>query len=208
MLGVRRQQGTRMDDVNKIDRDLRAEADEILYGKGLHQRIGNFGDVHIAGSYSMKLMSWRDLDIYLVGEDMSLASFFLLGHQVADLLSPVRMGFRNERIAKTSGLPAGGLYWGIYLGNERQGAWKIDIWAMNQNQFAQLTEFRKNIEVKLSDNSRLRILEIKSLCWKNPNYRRSFTSLDIYDAVLNHGVENMSAFGEYLKKVKGHSVDL
>jgi len=65
-------------------------------------------------------MVWRDLDIYLVAEDIPVSEFFRLGWQIADLLNPTKMQFRNERVARTEGLPHG-LYWGVYLGNEHEG---------------------------------------------------------------------------------------
>jgi hypothetical protein len=193
-------------DVEKFDQALRAEADELLWRKGLHPLLEKYGRVHVTGSYALKLMAWRDLDIYLVAGEISLPDFFHLGSQIALLLTPARMQFRNERVARTKGLPEG-LYWGVYLDNEREGAWKIDIWAVHAEQFTRLDEFCKAIESKLTAQSRVQILEIKSECWKKPGYRRRFTSLDIYEAVLDEEVENLAAFGQYLERVKGCRLD-
>jgi len=110
------------------------------------------------------------------------------------------MSFRNERIAKTSGLP-NGLYWGIYFGNEREGAWKIDIWAMNKDECQQRIAYCHNLLKKISDHDRLKILEIKSKCWKDPLYRRSYSSSDIYSAVLDQGIENFDEFRSLLNKI-------
>jgi hypothetical protein len=44
-------------------------------------------------------MTWRDLDIYLVNEEILLSDFFQLGSQIAELLTPTKMHFRNERVA-------------------------------------------------------------------------------------------------------------
>jgi hypothetical protein len=188
--------------VDKLDEALRAEADRLLLGKGLHSLLEKYGQVHLTGSYALKLMVWRDLDIYLVAEELPVSEFFRLGGQIADLLSPTKMSFRNERVARTEGLPEG-LYWGIYLGNERAGAWKIDLWAINPEQFIVLDEFYKEIERRLTASSRLKILQIKSQCWMKPGYRRTFSSRDIYDAVLAEGVDDLDAFDAYLQRVKG-----
>ena len=118
---------------DKDDEALRAEADELLWKKGLHPLLEKYGQVHLTGSYTLKLMVWRDLDIYLATEDLPVSEFFRLGGQIADLLNSPKMHFRNERVARTEGLPHG-LYWGVYLGNEREGAWKIDIWAVTSEQ--------------------------------------------------------------------------
>jgi hypothetical protein len=193
-------------DVEKIDQALRAEADELLWRKGLHPLLKKYGRVHLTGSYSLKLMAWRDLDIYLVAEEISLPDFFHLGSQIAELVTPARMQFRNERVGRTEGLPEG-LYWGVYLGNEREGKWKIDIWTVNEEQFITRDEFFKGVESRLTAESRVKILEIKSGCWRKSGYRRWFTSRDIYVAVLDEGVENLAAFGQYLERVKGCRLD-
>jgi hypothetical protein len=109
---------------------IKAEADVLLSEKGLLQILNSFGKPHITGSYSLDLMTWRDLDIYLEVNNLSEADFFNLGSQICTTLTPVKMSFRNELLAKTKGLPAG-WYWGVYLGNERAGGWKIDIWAVS-----------------------------------------------------------------------------
>jgi hypothetical protein len=50
------------------------------------------------------------------------------------------MHFRDESTAGTPGLPCG-FYWGIYLGDERSGAWKIDIWQTNRQAFDLVRRF-------------------------------------------------------------------
>ena len=86
---------------DRIDPLLRQEADGLLREKGLHSLLGQYGEVHVTGSYALKLMAWRDLDIYLVSPNMAPRRFFELGGRVAELLNPAKMNFRNERIAKS-----------------------------------------------------------------------------------------------------------
>ena len=143
-------------------------------------------------------MTWRDLDIYLETDHITETDFFFLGGKIATTLNPVKMSFRNETIAKTKGVQHG-LYWGVYLGDERNGAWKIDIWAVTTDECESLLEYSKQIKRKLTPINSLQILDIKSQCWKNPAYRRSFTSADIYHAVLDKGITDMNGFQEYLK---------
>jgi hypothetical protein len=92
---------------------------------------------------------------------------------------------------------------GIYLGDERAGEWKIDIWSVNFEQFTELNEFCKDIERRLSGSLRQKILGIKAGCWRKAGNRRRYTSRDIYEAVIEKGVEDLAGFNEYLKKEKG-----
>ena len=89
---------------------------------------------------------------------------------------------------------------GVYLGDEREGAWKIDIWAVDTPMLQYHLEYCNEIKRKLTPATRIQILEIKAAFWKHPGYRRFFTSTDIYNAVLNDGVAGISGFEAYLQK--------
>src|SRR5437867_12506587 len=94
-------------DLDQITKEIHAEADELLDQIGLRKILQKYGNVHVTGSYSLGLMTWRDLDIYLENGAITENDFFQLGREIANLLSPVKMSFRNERISKTPGLPIG-----------------------------------------------------------------------------------------------------
>ena len=185
-------------DLLLLDKQIHEEADELLEKKGLLKILGQYGIPLVTGSYSLGLMTWRDLDIYLENDDLDEKDFFRLGGEIVSSFNPVKMSFRNERLAKTEGLPRG-LYWGIYLGNERKGAWKIDVWALDKKECMQGLQFCADIANKLTPVSRIKILEIKSQCWHDPQYRKSFTSNDIYTAVLEKNVNSIDEFRSYLQ---------
>ena len=178
---------------------IKKEADEILSKKGLLSILNLFGTAHISGSYALNLMTWRDLDVYLEVENMSTTDFFLLGQKIEAIFNPIKMSFRNEIIANTKGLPHG-LYWGIYLGNERSGDWKIDIWAVKPLEYERLLTYCTAIQKKLTPEKSFQILKIKSQCWQDPDYRRSYTSSDIYTAVLEKNISTIDDFKKYLKR--------
>ena len=181
-----------------LEIQLRKEADLLLHN-GLDDVLKQYGIPHYTGSYALHLMTWRDLDIYLEAEELSISLFFELGNKIATLLNPVKMHFRNETIARTEGLPFG-LYWGIYLGDERKGAWKIDLWMMKSDECKERLAYCDNLLNRISPAEKLIILNIKSQCWQNPQYRKTFYSSDIYDAVLQHGVKDIDGFYTYLQK--------
>ena len=179
------------------DEELRNEADQLL-GCGLHAILNDYGDVHIIGSYDLHLMVWRDLDIHIVQPDLNRKRFFELGGRIANLLNPPRMHYRDETIAATEGLPRG-LYWGVYLGDERDGAWKIDVWVTDAEGFEATRAHGERIRERLSDATRAAILQIKSEVWRHPTYRREFASGDVYSAVFDHGVIDVDGFWRYLR---------
>ena len=180
---------------------LRGEADQIL-GSGLMAVLSGHGEVHVVGSYALGLMTWRDLDVHVVREDTSVEDFFALGGSIASLLKPHRMHFRDETRVATEGLPRG-LYWGVYLGDERAGAWKIDVWLTDRAGFEPTRKFGERLASRLTDENRKVIVSIKEASWRHPEYRRGFTSSDIYSAVLERGVRDVAGFWSDLKMTKG-----
>jgi hypothetical protein len=182
--------------ITHSDEALRREADSLL-DAGLRDTLAKYGEVHVIGSYALRLMTWRDLDIHLVRDPPDLAGFFELGGAVAALLEPHRMHFRDERRVGTPGLPRG-LYWGVYLGDERAGAWKIDVWSTDRAGFEGVRRHGERLAARLSEASRHTILTIKSACWRHPEYRRAFSSGDIYSAVLDHGVPDVEGFWRFI----------
>jgi hypothetical protein len=179
------------------DEALHAEADHLL-ATGLLEILTEYGEINIVGSYALRLMAWRDLDIHLVRGHIERKSFFELGGRIANLLSPHRMHYRDQTIISTEGLPAG-LYWGVYLGDERDGAWKIDIWMTDSNDFRATRQYTERINRRLSVANRRTIIDIKTACWRHPQYRKGFSSVDIYDAVLDHGIRSIDEFWNFLR---------
>src|SRR5438093_2672614 len=98
------------------------------------------GEVHVTGSHALRLMTSRDLDIHLLREDASIDACFALGRDLATLLEPHRMHYRDETTVATPGLPRG-RYWGIYLEDERASLWKIDIWMTDRATWAPTRAF-------------------------------------------------------------------
>ena len=184
-----------------LDDEIRHEADRLLES-GLRSLLDRYGDVHVVGSYALGLMTWRDLDIHVVQEHPDVRAFFSLGGDIATLLRPHRMHFRDETIVRTPDLPPG-LYWGVYLGDERRGAWKIDVWQTDRAGFEPVQKFGERIAARLNAENRRIISAIKDACWRHPEYRRSFTSADIYSAVLDRGIRDVAAFQTDLRDRKG-----
>src|SRR5213075_179131 len=74
------------DDLILLNEQLHEEADDILDKKGLRKILDRYGILHVTGSYSLGLMTWRDLDIYLEAEGLTEQTFFELGKDIDSLL--------------------------------------------------------------------------------------------------------------------------
>ena len=116
-----------------LNEKLVEEGDFILFQLGLFELLIKYGDPKITGSHTLSTMTWRDLDILLISDEMTPSSFLELGKELVELIEPRRMTYRNEFIGKTKGLPAG-FYWGAYAKMGFKDEWKIDIWTLNMDQ--------------------------------------------------------------------------
>lgn len=193
------------------DASLRRGARRLYAESGLEALLRRYGEPHLTGSAALGLMTWPDLDLYLAAEEMPLERFFRLGADLAALLHPVRMTFRDERARRAAdaqdagpsdpvaALPEG-LYWGLQLAEQAEGAWNIDLWAVSPREAARRLAVRDAIAARLTPEARLRILAIKDAVWRDPAYRAAFHSTDIYDAVLEHGVADVEGLRRYLEE--------
>jgi hypothetical protein len=192
-----------MDELEKLNATITSEADKILHDHGLLQIMSRHGTPVLTGSYVLGLMTWRDLDIYLETNEMTEGKFFQLGNELASSLKPHRMHYRNEFIGRTSTLPAG-LYWGIYTSSLGfPDEWKTDIWAIDSNQVNTLQRQLDELKSRIDQDKRPPILAIKNHFCKHPEYRRKFTSSDIYHAVIEEGIRSVGEFSQWLKVNRG-----
>ncbi|MBW3587875.1 MAG: hypothetical protein KY429_00450 [Actinobacteria bacterium] len=177
---------------------LQHEAAVLLDG-GLRGTLEGYGRVEPTGSFVLGLMAWRDLDIRVVRDEPDREAFFALGAKLLRLLHPHRMSYRDELLAHTPDLPRG-LYWGVYLGDERAGAWKIDIWAIDEEEYKASQQDLDQLARNIDPDRRLAILHIKRALWQHPEYRKSIWSRNIYEAVLADGVRDLDGFITWLKE--------
>lgn len=191
-----------INELEKLNAGLKSEADMVLYEYGLLGILKKFGKPIIHGSYSLNLMTWRDLDIYLENDGMDIEQFFNLGMRIAEKLKPRRMSFRNEFIGKTTDLPRG-LYWGIYALLSFSDEWKIDIWALDSDQIKTHTKKFEALKTKIDERNRQSILIVKNHFCKHPKYRKDFFSSDIYESVIEDDVKTIEEFSEWLKQKRG-----
>jgi hypothetical protein len=131
-------------------------------------------------------------------EELALPRFFALGRDLALTLHPYKMSFRDERTGQAPGRPHG-LYWGIYTRRVGLDEWKINLWAMTAEESRTRTQYLEHLTARLNEPNRRIILTIKRRVSSHPDYRRRFTSSDIYTAVLEHGVTTIDAFRYWLK---------
>ena len=191
-----------MDELEQLNITITSEADRILYDYGLLAALSKYGNPVAVGSYVLGLMTWRDLDVYLETNEMTEAEFFQLGQDIALCLKPHRMHYRNEFVGKTPDLPAG-FYWGVYTSTLKSpDVWKIDIWSMDSHQIELYKKEFGILKSRINTDNRPIILAIKHHYCHHPEYRKGFTSRDIYNSVIEEGVKSVNEFSQWLQEHK------
>ena len=173
---------------------LKAEADLLIRECGLAELLAAYAGWFVGGSYSYDLMCWRDLDIYILDPGHDLKRCFDVGYELTRRLAAQKARFTNN----VGGDP-NGLYWGIKLGNERQGAWKLDVWFLDQASYEEHAAYGARLRERLTEESRSAILTIKEAYWQRQEYRNTITSDHIYRAALDHGARTVGEFEQVVK---------
>jgi hypothetical protein len=182
-----------------MDNDqLRAEADQLVQKCGLAELLQPYSKWFIGGSYNYGLMCWRDLDVYVLDPRHDLKKCFDIGYEVTERLSA-----RKSRFTNNLGDRPNGFYWGIKLGDERKGAWKIDIWLLDKPSFDEHSEYCSDLSARLTPQTRSMILKIKEAYWQRCEYRDTITSDLIYRAVLDKGVRSVAEFEKFIARNLG-----
>ena len=188
------------------DASLRREADELLARTGILGLLREYGRPHLSGSYSLQLMTWRDLDIYLELDTPDAGQFIALGARIGQALRPRRLSF-TDHLSFPSTEVLSGLYWGIRTDELSRGGWKIDLWGVSPEVCAERLAHCNGIAGRLTPRIRAAILRIKGEVCRLPCYRDSVTSQDIYDAAFA-GVDSTAGFWDYLEAVQGKPAPL
>jgi hypothetical protein len=114
-----------------------------------------------------------------------------------------RLAAKKSRFTNNVGGEPNGFYWGIKLGDVRQGAWKLDLWLLDGVSYEQHAEYSAAMRERLTTETRSTILAIKEAYWRRPEYRDTVTSDLIYRAVLENGVRDISDFERFMRDVAG-----
>jgi hypothetical protein len=173
--------------------ELKMEADLLSLRCGLAGLLNAYPSWFIGGSYSYDLMCWRDLDLYALDAEHDLKRCFEIGYELTE-----RLAAKKARFTNNIGGEPNGFYWGIKLGDERKGAWKLDVWFLDQKGYKEHAAYSASMRERLTPEKRLIILAIKEAYWQKPAYQDTVTSDMIYRAVLDQSVRSIGDFDRFI----------
>ncbi len=180
--------------------ELQAEARQIVNDLDLLTLLAQAGQVAEHGSSTSGLMAWADLDFGVTSPGLDLVRAFEIMHPLLTHPQTTMVRYTNEIGPRSfSGLPRDDrLFFMVYYEHTSGTVWKIDIafWLFPEPRGER--EYHARIRERLTPETRLVILWIKELWHRSPVYPAAVGSVDIYDAVLEHGVWTPEDFDRYL----------
>jgi hypothetical protein len=178
---------------------LQHEADEVWMDLDLEAFLSPFGQLVRVGSAALGLMVWRDLDITVVCDRLSLRAVTRVGAEIAMHPGVNKLVFRNDT-GRWNTDPAypDGLYLGMNYQSAQGNEWALDVWFVDEPEFQPDLQHLHTMPTMLDESTRLAILRIKAAWAVRPEYGRMVRSIDIYSAVLDGGVRDVDGFGNWL----------
>jgi hypothetical protein len=180
---------------------LKKEATKILSELNLEKILSKYGKVEIIGSYSLDLMTWRDIDIEVLG-DTKYENYLECVNHLFNQDKVYNLTLQDYRKSVHADRPQG-IYLGIkYLFDRSKGwkeMWKIDIWFLSNDDLSSI-ETREYVKSKLNEQNRELILKLKTEMRENTTHGKEISGREVYYAVLDNNVKDLESLKEYLKQ--------
>ena len=181
--------------------ELQVEAGMVLEDLELIRLLNQLGSPIQLGSSALGLMVWPDIDMTVSCPGLTIDHALETMRPVYAHPQVKRVRYLNEvgRFNPTGLVLHDRYYFGVYYHASSGTEWKVDIsfW-LGVGEHPE--PFHESIGRQLTEETRLTILWIKDVWYRLPTYRNQVYSVDIYDAVLAHGVRTPTEFDEYLIK--------
>lgn len=174
------------------------QAIHILYQCGLLDELKKYGTPHIIGSYRMDMMAWNDLDIDVENDKMSLDKLYILSDYIIKTFHPVWYEAKEELTDENKTV----WFHGFEALVEGQ-LWNIDIWFFDKATIEKSEQYCDSITRQVSAMPYLKqsVIDIKQELIARRLYSfEQYTSMDVYNAVLNQQITNIDDFLSVYKK--------
>ena len=188
-----------MTDLLEVQNELQKQAFEVIEKLDLNNILGKYGQFSLVGSIEYGLMTWRDVDANLaMPADPTDNEYWEIVKAIFSLPKVKLLTLADNRQQIETDRPKS-MYLGIKYKDHENNIRKIDIRLLAKESIT-TDRIAQLVKDKITEELRETILQIKSQVHDNPKYHKTFSSVDIYEAVLLSGVKDLSDFKEYLSK--------
>jgi hypothetical protein len=174
----------------------------VLEELDLERRLGDIGPLLLTGSFISGLMVWRELDIMLLGGP-ALSPTDVLAAMSRLVLLPGVVGFdyADERGPRSPTGEVRDERYHVSTSYVRpSGTWCLDLTFWLRDLHENVTAWHEQMRDSLTPEERSAILRIKDVWHRRPEYPDAVGGLEIYTAVLQHGVRAPEQFEGWLNE--------
>ena len=147
-------------------------------------------------------MVWRELDImFLGGPELSPAGVLAAMGRLVLLPGIVRFDYADERGPRSpTGERRDERYHVTTTYARPSGTWRLDLTFWLHDLHENVVAWHQQLRDSLTSEQRSAILRIKDVWHRRPEYPETVSGLDIYTAVLRHGVRSPEQFQDWLAR--------
>ena len=168
----------------------------------LERRLDDVGPMLLTGSFVSGLMVWRELDIMFLGGP-ALSPTDVLAAMGRLVLHPgvVRFDYTDERGPRSPTGEARDERYHVSASYARpSGTWRLDLTFWLRDLHENVTAWHQQLRDSMTPEERRAILSIKDVWHRRPEYPDAVSGLEIYTAVLQHGVRTPEQFEDWLDR--------
>lgn len=179
---------------------LQAEAAAVAEEMNLNQLLKAAGTPVKVGSAALGLMAWRDLDLTVVCSKLDIAAISGIASQLMANPGVRQMKFINDTGSwNTDPVYPDGYFVGLNYLFRNGNKWKLDIWFVDEPEKQPDLQHIRTIPGRLTEESVVSILRIKTVWASRTDYGKQVKSFDIYTAVLDDHVRTPDEFERWLQ---------
>jgi hypothetical protein len=177
---------------------LQAEAQALLADLDLASQLADIGPLLVTGSFVSGLMCWREIDIMvLVGDHFSPQDVLRLLQRVAERITSLR--YSDERGPRCPTRQVRDERYHVILTVDRAGhSWQVDLSLWLHDLHQNVTSWHEELRETITAEQRIAVLRIKDAWHSRACYPDQVGGLDIYTAVVDHGVRSPRQFATWL----------
>ena len=180
-----------MDELFRKAKEKTKRAFEVIEELNLFDRWSRCGRPSLVGSVTFGLVVARDIDLDIISKEPKIEQGFEVASELAALPGVLKVRYTNRLETVDQGL-----YWQIHYEDQYGDTWTVDNWLVPEDNphSPYLETLVERMRKALSTEQRRVILEIKESTYPDPEVR----GIDIYEAVMEHGVQSPEGFAEWL----------
>ena len=176
--------------------ELQAEGRRLLDELGVERVLAEVGTVRYAGSFVSGLMSWPDLDVMVLSHP-GFTPTDVLALQSRIIAKPGVIGFdyRDQRGARSpTGEARDERYHLPTFVQRGTRLWRLDLTIWLRDDHTNVTMWHEQLRDSITAEQRSAVLRIKDVWHRRPEYPDLVSGMEIYTAVLEHGVRTAQQF--------------